>query len=189
MKRADRNRPHSRIYRKLWEDFNNACLLSGIHVHHIDGNPFNNTKENLLACTAEEHWRLHYNAGDSVAINGKFIQYASHAKENHYRWGKSVNTETKQKISNTLKNKYHKKPNTRLKHSREQGGKPILVYKAILSSHYPKKTYIKGDLIAQFDTQIDACEQLNLQKSKVCLCLHKKRPMHKDYIFEFKGSI
>lgn len=64
-------------HRLVWERHHKACLLPGIHVHHIDGNHKNNNPENLLACTADEHWQIHYEQGDPVAINGKFIQGAA----------------------------------------------------------------------------------------------------------------
>lgn len=71
--------------------------------------------------------------------------------------------EIREKVSNTLKNVYHKKPETREKHSRERGGFEVFVF---------KKT---GELIGSYRTQVDACEALGLPKSKVCLALQGKR--------------
>lgn len=82
----------------------------------------------------------------------------------------------KNKISNTLKNIYHKKPGTRLKHSRERGGRPIDVWK------------INGDYVGQFNTQVDCCEKLNLIKSIVCRCLSGKYPSrrsHRGLVFKY----
>lgn len=77
-------------HRLIWEKHHNACLLPGIHIHHIDGDHSNNDPDNLLACTAEEHWQIHYDQGDTVAINGKFIQNAAKfGKDNAaYKHGK-----------------------------------------------------------------------------------------------------
>ena len=188
-----RARPNSGLYRKMWEQYHNKKLKKGMHIHHIDGNPFNNTKENLLACTPEEHWLIHFNQGDSIAIKGKFIQYASHSGKNHYRYGKMVDQSIRNKISKTLKEIYHNGDN-RIKHSRERGGKPIKVYKAILikkSSGSNEAIYKKGNFIGHYDTQIECCEKLNVCKTKVNRCLKKVygSKTHKGYIFEYAEEI
>lgn len=105
----------------------------------------------------------------------------------------SNSTYIRNKISNTLKNDYHKKKGTRLKHSRERGGLPILIFKAILiqkSCGRPNPRpaiYEKGEFIGKFNTQIEACEALSLNKTKVNVCLKKKygRKQHKGYVFEY----
>jgi len=74
-----------------------------------------------------------------------------------------TNERAKEKVADTLKNVYHKKPETREKHSRERGGAEVFVF---------KKT---GELVGRYNTQIDACEALGLPKSKVCLALKGKR--------------
>lgn len=71
----------SKFYKKIWEEFHKAKLLPGMHIHHIDGNSSNDSPLNLLACTPEEHWKIHYDQGDPVAIRGKFIQGASRFME------------------------------------------------------------------------------------------------------------
>jgi hypothetical protein len=96
-------------YRKIWEKYHKASLLSGIHIHHIDGKHNNHNPENLLACTPEEHWQIHYNQGDVVALCGKFIQKAGGN-------GKPHTKESKRKISKSRKgivpvNKGKKCPN------------------------------------------------------------------------------
>lgn len=66
-------------YRRIWENHHQACVLKGMHIHHIDGDPHNNDPENLMICTPEEHWDIHYRQGDIVALSGKFIQGAAEA--------------------------------------------------------------------------------------------------------------
>jgi hypothetical protein len=66
-------------YRKIWEEYNQRKIPKGYHIHHIDGNHDNNDPLNLECLSAEEHWQRHYEQGDIVAINGKFIQGASDA--------------------------------------------------------------------------------------------------------------
>jgi uncharacterized protein YeaO (DUF488 family) len=81
--------------RKIWEKTHNCCLLPGIHIHHKDGNPFNNSLSNLQAVTSEEHWKIHYERGDVIALHGKFIQGADnwrgrkHTKESREKIRKS----------------------------------------------------------------------------------------------------
>lgn len=59
------SRPTNINYRKIWEKYHNACLLPGIHIHHLDGNPWNNDPNNLLAVTRREHYLIHLEQGDS----------------------------------------------------------------------------------------------------------------------------
>jgi predicted GIY-YIG superfamily endonuclease len=107
--------------------------------------------------------------------------------------GFSGTEETKKKISHTLKTGYFSKPETRLRHSRQRGGKPILVFEAILKvpargfESKREAKYEKGKLIGKFETQKDACEQLNLLESKVCDILsgNSCRKSHKGFLFEF----
>lgn len=57
------------IYRKIWEQYNNACILPGMHIHHVDGNRNNNELSNLKLCSPEEHYWIHYNQGDYGAAS------------------------------------------------------------------------------------------------------------------------
>lgn len=52
------------IYRKIWEEFNNACIMPGMHIHHIDGNKYNNDPLNLMICTPKEHYEIHLSQND-----------------------------------------------------------------------------------------------------------------------------
>ena len=63
--------------RNLWENFYQEKIPKGWHIHHIDGDPFNNDITNLQVCSPKEHWKIHFTRGDQVALNGKFIQYAT----------------------------------------------------------------------------------------------------------------
>lgn len=50
---------NSSTYRRIYERHHSICLLPGIEIHHIDLNKDNNTIDNLLAVTTEEHYRIH----------------------------------------------------------------------------------------------------------------------------------
>ena len=58
-------------YRKLWESFNGHIPVDeegrSYEIHHIDGNRKNNSIENLLAVSIEDHFNIHLNQGDYEA--------------------------------------------------------------------------------------------------------------------------
>lgn len=56
-------------YRKIWEKHNKACLIPGIEIHHIDGNRDNNSPENLMPVTIQEHYNIHMQQGDVLAAS------------------------------------------------------------------------------------------------------------------------
>jgi hypothetical protein len=60
-------RPNNRNHRIAWERAHGKKLEPGSHVHHLDGNPFNNSPENLIALTAKEHYDIHFEQGDYAA--------------------------------------------------------------------------------------------------------------------------
>jgi predicted GIY-YIG superfamily endonuclease len=105
---------------------------------------------------------------DACSLEKEFIK-SINSIENGYndnRGGIGLdrkNIECRKKISTILKEVYHAKPETRLKHSYERGGKPVYVFK------------IDGTFVGEYPTQIDACDSLGLPPSKVCLCLQGKR--------------
>lgn len=82
--------------RRIWEQCNNATILPKMHIHHKDGNPFNNEINNLQICTPEEHWLIHYTQGDPIAFHGKFIIKAN----NYYLLSKE---DQKKKMTNLSK--------------------------------------------------------------------------------------
>jgi HNH endonuclease len=57
----------SKNYRKIYEKYYQCSLLSGIDIHHIDGNHNNNDPMNLQAVTLSEHYEIHKSLGDLYA--------------------------------------------------------------------------------------------------------------------------
>ena len=60
-------RPQSHTYRDIWEKHNKRKIPLGCHIHHIDGNAWNEDPENLQCVTPEEHYLIHKNQGDHWA--------------------------------------------------------------------------------------------------------------------------
>jgi hypothetical protein len=104
-------------YRKIWEAHHNACILPGMHVHHIDGDSHNNNPDNLLVCTPQEHWNIHYAQGDIRCLNGKFVQGASEAgrKGGKTGVGWKYNEEQSMCLSKSLKESYIRRGGSSLK--------------------------------------------------------------------------
>lgn len=98
-------------YRKIWEEHNGRKIPDGYHIHHIDGNRSNNNPSNLLCVSPEEHWQIHFERGDPIAIRGKFVQGASEAgkKGGAAGKGKTITEEQKKKYSISLKESYKKR--------------------------------------------------------------------------------
>jgi hypothetical protein len=46
------------VHRKIWKK-HNGDIPKGYHIHHIDGNPYNNDISNLQCVSAEEHALIH----------------------------------------------------------------------------------------------------------------------------------
>ena len=54
-------------YRKIYEQYYECSLLSGIDIHHIDGDHNNNDPSNLRPVTLEEHYFIHKSQKDYYA--------------------------------------------------------------------------------------------------------------------------
>lgn len=54
-------------YRKIYERHYGCSLLSGVDIHHIDGDHSNNDPSNLQAVTLEEHYLIHKSQKDYYA--------------------------------------------------------------------------------------------------------------------------
>ena len=61
-------------YRKLWEQAYGPIPKDdegrSYEIHHIDGNRNNNSLENLMCVSIEEHYLIHYEQGDWAACQG-----------------------------------------------------------------------------------------------------------------------
>jgi hypothetical protein len=71
---------NKKSYRILWIKFHGIEIPKGWDIHHIDGNHFNNTIGNLLACPRKAHVTLHalkgeYNSANVLRGNKVFSGY------------------------------------------------------------------------------------------------------------------
>lgn len=55
-------------YRKIWEQFNGKIPIDNqgrpYEIHHIDGDRNNNSIENLMCVSIEDHYKIHYQQND-----------------------------------------------------------------------------------------------------------------------------
>lgn len=103
-------------YRKVYEDFHKTKIPKGFHIHHIDGNHFNNDLINLKCVSADEHWKIHFEQGDPIALNGKFIQGAVEAGRKGGSNGKGKPKDNSNgKLSTSLKESYKRRGGSPLK--------------------------------------------------------------------------
>ena len=103
-------------YRKIWEEAHGPIPKDkdgrSYEIHHIDGEHSNNSLENLVAVSIEEHFDIHYKQGDIFAcklIASRYgLQKADLSELTKEQWAKRSAAERKEignKISNTLKQK------------------------------------------------------------------------------------
>lgn len=100
-------------YRKLWEQTHGQIPKDEqgrtYDIHHIDGNRKNNSIENLICVSLEDHYKIHLKQFEETKSEKEFRSLVFLSKRN----GKNVDTltgwtvsqETREKIRNTLKGK------------------------------------------------------------------------------------
>ena len=100
-------------YRKLWEQTHGQIPKDEqgrtYDIHHIDGNRKNNSIENLICLSLEDHYKIHLKQFEETKSEKEFRSLVFLSK----RIGKDVDTltgwtvsqETRKKIRNTLKGK------------------------------------------------------------------------------------
>lgn len=85
-------------YRKIWEQFYGPIPKDeygrSFEIHHIDNNRRNNSINNLLCLSAEDHFKLHYEKGEFAAAS-----VISNRLKNYRFTGWHHTEETKKKLS------------------------------------------------------------------------------------------
>ncbi len=110
------------IHRKVWESANGK-IPKGHHIHHIDGNPYNNELSNLMCVTAEQHGEMH---------NSEFAAWASiggkiggdKCKEQGLGWFAATSEERKQRSKHALSHRRFDLDSERRKAEYANGTRP-----------------------------------------------------------------
>lgn len=139
----------SKMYRYYWEKHHGKKIPKGYHIHHIDGNKDNNSINNLLCVSPEEHKKLHEEMGHTILKSG-FILKAGN------RLGIPRSQEDRNKISKAKKGicTLNRTSDLNDKVSKSMGSKPFLVFK-------------DGNFIGQFINLSGFCKKFNLNRRNV----------------------
>jgi hypothetical protein len=70
----------SKNYVRLWEKHHGKKVAPDKEIHHIDGNRKNNSPENLLEVTIEDHLKIHENQHDHGAVQAILIRMSRSAE-------------------------------------------------------------------------------------------------------------
>ena len=113
---SNRHKKANINYRKIYES-HYGKIPNGHHIHHMDGNPFNNDISNLQCVSPEEHAEIHKNEFTKWAsVGGKKggeltrdlkLGFHSATKEQRIEWSKNASSKVdRKKFSITMKQKY-----------------------------------------------------------------------------------
>jgi hypothetical protein len=113
-------------YRKLWESIHGIIPKDSsgrtFDIHHIDGNRKNNSIDNLICLSLEDHYKIHLKQFEETKSEKEFrslIFLSSRINKSvNNLTGWTVSQETKDKIRNTLKGK--KRPDEVVKKFQEK---------------------------------------------------------------------
>lgn len=126
------------------------------YIHHIDGNKLNNSVDNLLWVTREEHAAIHSDKKSMTYIYTD--DFKSKIAESHK--GKTISDETRRKISEALGGKKHTEEHVRK--IAEARKRPVLQYDK--NNNLVKKW--KSALDAELGCGISRCHIASVCKGK-----------------------
>jgi len=93
---------NSKKYRTVWEKANGPIPVDekgrSYEIHHIDGNPNNNSLTNLLCLSIDQHYDIHLKQGDCEACHAIELR-----RSKTFLRGWEHSQKTRDKISNTKK--------------------------------------------------------------------------------------
>lgn len=107
------------IHRKIWEE-KNGKIPKGYHIHHLNGNPYNNEISNLVCLSPEEHGKIHENEFTKWASYGGKIGGIK-CKEQKLGWFAATEEERKARSLNALNHRKFELDSERRKLEYETG--------------------------------------------------------------------
>lgn len=138
--------------------------LKKLDVHHIDKNPHNNSVDNLMWMTKEEHLSHHHSG---MHFSKETLELFSKQRK-----GRKHSDETKRKIGESRSGEKH--PMFGLYGKDNPTSKPILQYD------------LEGNLVAEWDCIKDAATHYNIYSSNISLVCNGKQKTYKGYVWKFK---
>lgn len=150
--------------------------MPGIHIHHVDGNPFNNEIRNLMACTAEEHLQAHLEMGDKIQDNyilraDWYDNATEEIKARHRKFGSRNGHKALGVPKPTLGEKVRKR-------MKDQGiSKPLII-----------KDFKTGKVVDKTESILEASVRYNIQRAHIRRVLKGERKSCKGLCFEFSEN-
>lgn len=161
---------HKGVHQYIWMIANQADIPEGYDVHHIDGNPLNNSIYNLELVELHAHRSEHK----------KNRIVSEETKKKMSESMKNMSEETKKKISETLKGFKHTEE-TKMKMSKAKKG--IQLNRKDLSKQVAQYT-LEGELVKIWNSVME-CGRNGFNHTGVSKCCLGKRKTHKGYIWKY----
>ena len=154
---SPRGYKHRGVHQYIWMVANGCDIPNGYHIHHIDGNPLNNSIYNLELIDEKTH-------------------LSEHSRINKNFKGKHHNELTKLKIINKLKGRHLTEEH---KNNISKGN--------INNPNFSKKVCqytLDGELVKIWDSMNEA-ERNGFNHTNICQCCKGQKKTHKGFIWEY----
>lgn len=149
---------HKGVHQYIWMIANQADIPEGYDVHHIDGNPLNNSIYNL-----------------------ELVEHTLHMVEHK----QNISEETKKKISESNKGKYHTEETKKKMSEHKKGNKHKLgKYNNPKMSKQVAQYTLDGELVKIWESARE-CERNGFNQGSVSACCRGERNTHKGYIWKY----
>ncbi len=157
--------------KKIWERHNRS-IPKGMHLHHRDGNPYNNNIDNLMVCTPKEHIELHRQLGDKIQPNfigrANFYEFLSEKDKKIFKNKGSESGKLGRGVKRTLEQRTKLRLNSRM-------SSPIEMVDS--------KT---GKIINEYSSVKHASEELEIQRAHIRRVIKGLRKSWRGAVFRYK---
>lgn len=158
--------------RRIWIEVNGP-IPKGMQLHHRDGNPYNNSLDNLMVCTPEEHIKLHEEMGHKIQPNfiarADFFSQMSPEEQAAFREKGRING---------LKVKPRKWTDE---------DKLIAQQRNAERSNCVEMVELKtGKIVKEFFSIKEASEELGMQRAHIRRVIKGQRKSWRGYVFRYK---